>query len=144
MMLKYLLSEKLFTKNNNSNDNKIITLNTINNYSSNININETENTSIYNTYNTYYNNTKFKNKNHPYVSPLTMIKLKRYKMLDDKDNFKEKKKRYNKNRINSFEKRGLNQFGFPISYNKAFSGKYARDKLKNRVLNINRPNEIKI
>ena len=65
-------------------------------------------------------------------------------MLDDKDNFKEKKKRYNKNRINSFEKRGLNQFGFPISYNKAFSGKYARDKLKNRVLNINRPNEIKI
>ena len=140
----FTYTEKLFTKNNNSNDNKIITLNTINNYSSNININETENTSIYNTYNTYYNNTKFKNKNHPYVSPLTMIKLKRYKMLDDKDNFKEKKKRYNKNRINSFEKRGLNQFGFPISYNKAFSGKYTRDKLKNRVLNINRPNEIKI
>ena len=70
------------------------------------------------------NNNIIQNINHPYVSPLTLIKLNRYKMIDDEDRFKEEKLRYENNIIKSFKKRGLNQFGYPISYDKTLSRKF--------------------
>ena len=70
------------------------------------------------------NNNIIQNIKHPYVSPLTLIKLNRYKMIDDEDRFKEEKLRYENNIIKSFKKRGLNQFGYPISYDKTLSRKF--------------------
>ena len=70
------------------------------------------------------NNNIIQNINHPYVSPLTLIKLNKYKMIDDEDRFKEEKLRYENNIIKSFKKRGLNQFGYPISYDKTLSRKF--------------------
>ena len=70
------------------------------------------------------NNNIIQNIKHPYVSPLTLIKLNKYKMIDDEDRFKEEKLRYENNIIKSFKKRGLNQFGYPISYDKTLSRKF--------------------
>ena len=69
-------------------------------------------------------NNIIQNIEHPYVSPLTLIKLNKYKMIDDEDRFKEEKLRYENNIIKSFKKRGLNQFGYPISYDKTLSRKF--------------------
>ena len=67
---------------------------------------------------------------HPYISPLTLIKLNKYKMIDEKDKFKENKERYDNNIIKSYKKRGLNQFGYPISYDKTLSRKYTYNNIK--------------
>ena len=101
-------------------------INTINNnYSTNTNFlyNEKINSSI---------NKKniIRNIKHPYVSPLTMVKLRRYKMIDDKDKFEENKKRYEKNVVKKYKEKGLNEFGFPISYDKYLSIKFNYEKNK--------------
>ena len=67
---------------------------------------------------------RIKNIKHPYVSPLTINKLKRYKIIDDKDKFEENKKRYEKNIFKKYKERGLNQFGFPISYDYTLTRKF--------------------
>ena len=77
-------------------------------------------------------NFKKGNKRHPYISPLTMVKLNRYKMIEEKDPFKENKKIYEKNIIKSFKAKGLNQFGFPITYDKSIQKKFNYDKIKKK------------
>ena len=97
-----------------SNINRRKYLKTINNELINMNMNifdnEKTNISLINRRN------RIINIKHPYVSPLTISKLKRYKIIDDKDKFEENKKRYEKNIFKKYKERGLNQFGFPISY----------------------------
>ena len=66
------------------------------------------------------NITRNKKIKSPYVSPLTLIKLQRYKMIDEIDKYKENKKRYEDSIKKLYEKRGLNQFGYPLSYNNTF------------------------
>ena len=120
ILLLNTYKEKLLSKNNNQR------ISTINNYSTNMTLFDNEKTipSI------FQKNDKNRNIKHPYVSPLTMIKLKRYKMIDEKDQFKENKKRYENKVIKGFKERGLNQFGFPISYDKTLSRKYNYNKMK--------------
>jgi len=101
-------------------------INTISNSNLNMNILEYEkmNNGLF-----YRNrNNKIKNIKHPYVAPLTMIKLRRYKIIDDKDKFQENKKRYENNVIKKYKERGLNEFGFPISYDISLSRKYNYSK----------------
>ena len=74
-------------------------------------------------------NYKIRNKKRPYISPLTVIKLNRYKMIEEKSSFNENKKRYEKNVIKGFKERGLNQFGFPITYTKTISRKFNYGKI---------------
>ena len=100
-------------------------INTINNCSTNSDIFSNE----------YCLNVFRKNKiiqsiKHPYISPLTLIKLNKYKMIDEKDKFKENKERYDNNIIKNYKKRGLNQFGYPISYDKTLSRKYTYNNIK--------------
>ena len=78
----------------------------------------------------FQKNYKERNKRHPYISPLTLAKLNRYKMIEEKDPFLENKKIYEKNVIKSFKERGLNQFGFPITYDKSIQRKFIYDKIK--------------
>ena len=105
-----------------SNINRRKYLKTINNELINMNMNifdnEKTNISLINRRN------RIINIKHPYVSPLTISKLKRYKIIDDKDKFKENKKIYENNVIKKYEERGLNQFGFPISYDYTLSRRY--------------------
>ena len=61
---------------------------------------------------------------HPYISPLTLIKIKKYKMITEKDKFLEDKKRYEINQKLKYKSRGLNPFGYPIAYNKRLIRKY--------------------
>ena len=117
---KLLIKKKFFVNNN------IQRINTITNYSTNINNLKNENVNMC----LFKNNNKAKKIKHPYVSPLTTVKLNRYKMINDKDKFKENKKRYETNIINKYKERGLNQFGFPISYDITASKKYNYDKMK--------------
>ena len=117
---KLLIKKKFFVNNN------IQRINTITNYSTNINNLKNENVNMC----LFKNNNKTKKIKHPYVSPLTTVKLNRYKMINDKDKFKENKKRYETNIINKYKERGLNQFGFPISYDITASKKYNYDKMK--------------
>ena len=41
-------------------------------------------------------------------------------MIDEIDKYKENKKRYEDSIKKLYEKRGLNQFGYPLSYNNTF------------------------
>ena len=50
--------------------------------------------------------------------------MEKYKMILEKDTFLEDKKRYEMNQILKYKKRGLNQFGYPVSYNKRLLKKY--------------------
>ena len=111
--------QKLLEKNNN------LRINTINNYSTNIKILDNENK----TETICQKNYKIRNKKRPYISPLTVIKLNRYKMIEEKSSFNENKKRYEKNLIKGFKERGLNQFGFPITYTKTISRKFNYGKI---------------
>ena len=61
---------------------------------------------------------------HPYRAPLTLIKLKKYKMITEKDKFDEDKKRYEINQKLKYQIRGLNQFGYPMHYNKRMFTQY--------------------
>ena len=95
-------------------------LNTINNDLINTNIIDKEKINI-----SSMNKTdRIINIKHPYVSPLTLNKLKRYKIIDDKDKFKENKTRYENKIIKAYKERGLNQFGFPISYDYTLSRRF--------------------
>ena len=87
----------------------------------NISNNETDNKSKFNK---NKNKNQIRNIKHPYVSPLTLVKLRRYKMIDEKDKFEENKKRYEKNVIKKNKERGLNQFGFPITYDVTLTRKF--------------------
>ena len=97
---------------------------TLNNYSTSKKIHRMETL--------FQKNYKERNKRHPYISPLTMVKLNRYKMIEEKDPFKENKKIYEKNVIKSFKEKGLNQFGFPITYDKSIQRKFNYDKIKKK------------
>ena len=112
--------ENISSKNNNQR------IRTINNYSTYNNLFDTGKTID----SMFQKSEKMKNIKHPYVSPLTMIKLQRYKMIDEEDQFKENKKIYENKVIKNFTERGLNQFGFPISYDKTLSSKYNYNKNK--------------
>ena len=120
-------------KKNSLENNKTIRLSTINNISTDNNIlnNEKINKSKL-----IKNNNQIRNIKHPYVSPLTMVKLKRYKMIDDKDKFEENKKRYEKNIIKKNKERGLNQFGFPITYDITLTRKYNQNYKYNNNFNL--------
>ena len=50
-------------------------------------------------------------------------------MIEEKSSFNENKKRYEKNVIKGFKERGLNQFGFPITYTKTISRKFNYGKI---------------
>ena len=99
---------------------------TINSYSTNFKISD----QVHKMETLFQKNYKERNKKHPYISPLTLIKLNRYKMIEEKDPFLENKKIYEKNVIKNFKERGLNQFGFPITYNKTIQRKFNYDKIK--------------
>ena len=51
---------------------------------------------------------------HPYYSPLTLIKQQKYRIFIENDKFLEDKKRYEINQKNNYKKRGLNEFGYPL------------------------------
>ena len=120
ILLLNAYKDKFLSKSNNQR------ISTINHYSTNITLFDNEKTIP-----TIFQKTdKTRNIKHPYISPLTMIKLKRYKMIDEKDQFKENKKRYENKVIKGFKERGLNQFGFPISYDKTLLRKYNYNKIK--------------
>ena len=106
--------------------NKYKRINTINNISKYSDIFDNENIS----FSILKKTQKTSKIKHPYVSPLTLIKLNKYKMIDDKDKFKENKQRYEDNTIKRFKKIGLNQFGYPISYDKTLSRKYMCNNVK--------------
>ena len=74
-------------------------------------LNKNENINIFNSSKILNKNRKIK---HPYVSPLTLIKLTRYKIFADQDKFLEDKNRLEMNQRENYKKRGLNQFGYPI------------------------------
>ena len=80
-----------------------------------------ENINIFNSSKIWNKKKKIK---HPYVCPLTLIKLKRYKIFAEKDKFLEDKKRLEMNIQENYKKRGLNQFGYPIYYDKKKFRKY--------------------
>ena len=68
----------------------------------------------------YSHNNINRNINHPYISPLTLVKLEKYKIFVENNKFLEDKKRYELNLKQNYRNRGLNEFGFPISFNKIF------------------------
>ena len=115
-------NENLFTISVSNKGNNLTNENIINNdeIKKNIFKNGKINMSVYNR----NNHNKIRNIKHPYVSPLTIIKLRKYKMIDDKDKFEENKRRYENNIIKKYKERGLNQFGFPISYDITLSKKF--------------------
>ena len=104
--------------------NKLQKLNNINNN----NFNHKSNNNIFN----YSKSVNKHNKriNHPYRAPLTLIKLKKYKMITEKDKFNEDKKRYEINQKLKYQVRGLNQFGYPMHYNKRLFTQYNIQKEK--------------
>jgi hypothetical protein len=57
---------------------------------------------------------------HPYYSPLTLIKQQKYKIFVENDQFLEDKKRHEMEQKNNYKKRGLNEFGYPLCYYKRF------------------------
>ena len=74
---------------------------------------------------------------HSYKDPLTLIKLKRYKMITEKDKFSEDKERYEINKKIKYHIRGLNQFGYPLNYNKRMFRQYnTQTENKNLVNNM--------
>ena len=96
-------------------ENNMQRINIINNGSNNNNNNASQN--FCNWSKTLSNH---KNIEHPYIAPLTLIKLKKYKMISEKDHFLEDKKRYEINQKENYKIRGLNSFGYPLFHNKAF------------------------
>ena len=137
---KFLLTEDSFKKTNNDisiskkilNNNKIYSseknrINLMKNILTNEelkkqnSLKKNENINIFNSSKIWNKKKKIK---HPYVCPLTLIKLKRYKIFAEKDKFLEDKKRLEMNIQENYKKRGLNQFGYPISYDKKKFRKY--------------------
>jgi hypothetical protein len=49
-----------------------------------------------------------KNIKHPYVAPLTLIKLQKFKIFDENAHYLEEKKRYEMNQKKNYKSRGLN------------------------------------
>lgn len=61
---------------------------------------------------------KSKKIEHPYYSPLTLVKQQKYRIFVENDKYFEDKKRYEIKQKNDYKKRGLNEFGYPLYYNK--------------------------
>ena len=66
--------------------------------------------------------------NHSYRAPLTLIRLRKYKMITEKDKFIEDKKRFEINQKINYRIRGLNSFGYPKYYNKRLLRQYNKFK----------------
>ena len=92
------------------------------------------------------------NYNYPYYTPLTMIKKEKYKIYTGEEYYNEKVK--NEQRIKELNKiNGLNEFGYPLEYNKNFNEnisykndylkvnkdkKYFKDLVENRIKKTNK------
>ena len=100
------LTEKNIEKNYENNIQNLYSLN-------NNSINKSKNY-LY-SYRNIYNN---KNINHPYIEPLTLVKLEKYKIFDENDKFLENKKIYELNLKHYYRNKGLNEFGYPLSFDK--------------------------
>ena len=121
---KYLINLKKKFSDDNLNKKELIEKKIFKNEDKNLNDNKQRiNQNIFNSHMIINHQKKIE---HPYYSPLTLIKQQKYRIFVENDKFLEDKKRLEMEQKNNYKKRGLNEFGYPLYYYKRF---IRRDKI---------------
>ena len=115
---KYLINLKKKFSDDNLNKKELIEKKIFKNEDKNLNINKQRmNQNIFNSHMIINHHKKIE---HPYYSPLTLIKQQKYKIFVENDKFFEDKKRQEMEQKNNYKKRGLNEYGYPLCFYKRF------------------------